>query len=207
MVRYRTVAALGLVMNVRNGEVLASASLPDFDPLRREEALDDNRRNRVVNEIYELGSVFKTFTVAMALDQGVAGRFDRFDTSPLRMGRFLLHDKHATRQPATVEDIYVRSINTGAVRIAEAAGMERQKNFLRSLGLFGTLETEAGTSMKPVFPSNWRPSNAATAAYGHGIAVPPIVFASAMAAMVNGGQRIKPTFLLGGGGDIQQRNR
>jgi cell division protein FtsI (penicillin-binding protein 3) len=198
MVRYRAIAALGIVMNVRNGEVLASASLPDFDPIRREEALDENRRDRVVHEIYELGSVFKTFTVAMALDQGVAGRYDRFDTTPLRMGRFLLHDAHASRASATIEDIYVHSLNTGAARIAEAAGMERQQNFLRSLGLFETLETEAGTSMKPVFPAEWRPANVATVAYGHGIAVPPIVFASAMAAIVNGGQRVKPTFLLAG---------
>ena len=99
----------------------------------------------------------------------------------------------------TVEDIFVHSINTGAARIAEAAGVERQQRFLESLGLFDKLETEAGTAPKPVFPAVWRPSNAMTIAYGHGIAVPPIIFAQAMATVINGGERIKPTFLLADG--------
>ncbi len=194
--RYRAEAALGIVLDVGNGEVLAAVSLPDFDPNRREQVIDDNRRNRVVNDIYELGSVFKSFTIAMALDQNVAGRYDRFDASPLVMGHFLLRDPHAAREPMSVEDIFVHSSNTGAARVAEAAGVARQKRFLQSLGLFERLETEAGTTRKPVFPTIWRPANAMTIAYGHGIAVPPILFASSMAAIVNGGERIKPTFLL-----------
>ena len=152
MERYQAQAALGLVMNVKNGEVLASISLPGFDPNRRGEAKDENRRNRIVTDVYELGSVFKTFTVAMALDAGIAGRYDRFDTSTLRMGRFLLHDAHAAREPMTVEDIFVHSINTGAARIAEAAGVERQQRFLESLGLFDKLETEAGTGTQAGVP-------------------------------------------------------
>ncbi|MGO9172582.1 MAG: peptidoglycan D,D-transpeptidase FtsI family protein [Rhodomicrobium sp.] len=199
MQRYQAAAALGLVLDVRNGEVLASVSLPDFDPNRREQAMDENRRNRIVTDVYELGSVFKTFTIAMALDQNVAGRYDRFDASPLRIGHFMVRDAHAVREPMSVEDIYVHSSNTGAARIAAAAGVARQQRFLESLGLFEKLETEAGTTPKPVFPAAWRPANAATIAYGHGIAVPPIVFASAMASIVNGGKRIKPTFLLSEG--------
>ena len=210
MQHYQAQAALGLVLNVRNGEVVASLSLPGFDPNRRGEAKDEARRNRIVTDVYELGSVFKTFTVAMALDGGIATRYDRFDTGPLRMGRFLLRDAHAAREPMTVEDIFVHSINTGAARIAEAAGVERQQRFLESLGLFDKLETKAGTAPKPVFPSVWRPSNAMTIAYGHGIAVPPIIFAQAMATVMNGGERIKPTFLLadgmgdGNGGEAYQ---
>jgi cell division protein FtsI (penicillin-binding protein 3) len=196
MRRYRAAAALGLVLDVRNGEVLASVSLPNFDPNRREQTVDDNRRNRVVNDTYELGSVFKSFTVAMALDQNVASRDERFDTSPLRMGHFLVRDAHSAHAPMTVDDIFIHSSNTGAARIAEAAGIARQQRFLESLGLYEKLETEAGTTRKPVFPGVWRPANAVTIAYGHGIAVPPILFASAMAAIVNGGVRIKPTFLL-----------
>lgn len=207
MNRYRAKAALGLVMNVRNGEVLASISLPGFDPNRRDEAKDESRRNRVVTDVYELGSVFKTFTVAMAIDAGIAGRYDRFDTSPLRVGHFLLRDPHAAREPMTVEDIFVHSINTGAARIAEAAGIERQKHFLESLGLFDKLETEAGTAPKPVFPAVWRPANAMTIAYGHGIAVPPIIFASAIATVINGGERIKPTFLLSDRGADEKAER
>ncbi len=194
--RYKALAALGLVIDVKNGEVLASASLPDFDPNRREQTQDQNRQNRVVTDLYELGSVFKSFTIAMALDQGVASRFELFDAGVLTVGRFLLRDPHAGRQPMSVEDIFIHSSNTGAARIAMAAGAVRQQAFLKSLGLFDRIETEAGTSRKPTFPEVWRPSNAMTIAYGHGIAVPPLLFASAMAAIVNGGERIKPTFLL-----------
>ena len=207
MQRYRADAALGLVLNVKNGEVLASISLPGFDPNRRGEVKDENRRNRVVTDVYELGSVFKTFTVAMALDGGVANRYSLYDTGPLRMGHFLLRDTHAARELMSVEDIFVHSINTGAARVAEAAGMERQQRFLESLGLFEKLETEAGTAPKPRFPAIWRPANAMTIAYGHGIAVPPIIFASAMATIVNGGERIKPTFLLSDGSAGEKAER
>ena len=81
MQRYQAQAALGLVLNVRNGEVVASLSLPGFDPNRRGEAKDEARRNRIVTDVYELGSVFKTFTVAMALDG------DRHPLRPLRHRR------------------------------------------------------------------------------------------------------------------------
>ncbi len=196
MERYRAQAVMGLVLDVRNGEVLASASLPDFDPNRREQAVEQNRQNRVVTDVYELGSVFKSFTIAMALDQGVANRYELFDAGPLSIGHFLLRDPHAGRQPMSVQDIFIHSSNTGAARIAMAAGMTRQQAFLKSLGLFEKIETEAGTSPKPVFPQVWRPANVTTIAYGHGIAVPPLLFAAAMSSLVNGGERIKPTFLL-----------
>ena len=193
---YRAQAVLGLVLDVKNGEVLASASLPDFDPNRREQAAEQNRHNRVVTDVYELGSVFKSLTIAMALDHGVADRYELFDASPLTVGNFFLRDPHATRQMMSVEDIFIHSSNTGAARIAMAAGMARQQAFLKSLGLLDKIETEAGTSPVPVFPKVWRPTNAITIAYGHGIAVPPLLFAGAMASLVNGGERIKPTFLL-----------
>ncbi len=207
MERYRAAAALGLILDVRNGEVLASASLPDFDPNRREQTKEDDRRNRVVTDDYELGSVFKSLTIAMALDQGVANRYERFDASPIKIGHFLLRDPHAGREPMAVEDIFVHSSNTGAARIAMAAGIARQQRFLQSLGLFDKIETEAGTSPRPKFPAVWRPANAITIAYGHGIAVPPILFASAIAAILNGGVRIKPAFLLseGSAGDMGER--
>ncbi|MFZ1109151.1 MAG: penicillin-binding protein 2 [Rhodomicrobium sp.] len=196
MARYRAKAVLGLVLDVNNGEVLASASLPDFDPNRREQAAEQNRQNRVVTDIYELGSVFKSLTVAMALDQGVATRYELFDVTKMPVGRFMIRDPHATQRTMTVEDIFVHSSNPGAARIAMAAGVGRQQAFLKALGLCEKIETEAGTSPNPRLPKVWKPESAATVAYGHGIAVPPLAFASAMATLVNGGERIAPTFLL-----------
>jgi cell division protein FtsI (penicillin-binding protein 3) len=196
MARYRAKAVLGLVLDVNNGEVLASASLPDFDPNRREQAAEQNRQNRVVTDVYELGSVFKSLTVAMALDQGVATRNELFDVTKMPVGRFMIRDPHARQSAMTVEDIFIHSSNTGAARIALAAGADRQQSFIKALGLFEKIETEAGTSPTPRFPKTWKTDTATTVAYGHGIAVPPLAFASAMATLVNGGLRIKPTFLL-----------
>jgi cell division protein FtsI (penicillin-binding protein 3) len=196
MARYRAKAVLGLVLDVNNGEVLASASLPDFDPNRREQAAEQNRQSRVVTDVYELGSVFKSLTVAMALDHGVATRQELFDVTKMPVGRFMIRDPHAKQRAMTVEDIFIHSSNTGAARIAMAAGPARQQAFLKALGLFEKIETEAGTSPNPRLPKAWKPDSAATVSYGHGIAVPPLAFASAMASLVNGGERIKPTFLL-----------
>ncbi|ADP71347.1 Peptidoglycan glycosyltransferase [Rhodomicrobium vannielii ATCC 17100] len=196
MERYTAQAAMGIVLDVKNGEVVASASLPDFDPNRREQAAGQNRQNRVVTDVYELGSVFKSLTIAMALDQGIATRYEMFDATPFKLGRFTMRDPHASRRMYSVEDIFIHSSNTGSARIALAAGGEKQQAFLRSLGLFEKLETEAGSSPTPVFPKTWRSVNVATVAYGHGIAVPPLLFASAMATLVNGGERLKPTFLI-----------
>lgn len=194
---YRAQAAMGLVLDAQNGEVLASASLPDFDPNHRDEAIAQNRQNRVVTDVYELGSVFKCFTIAMALDQSIVTPADLIDTvTALRAGHFRLHDAHASRGPMSVEDIFVHSSNIGAARIALMAGASRQRAFLQSFSFFDRLETEAGVSPKPEFPKIWRPANVMTIAYGHGIAVSPLLFASGVATLVNGGQRIKPTFLL-----------
>jgi cell division protein FtsI (penicillin-binding protein 3) len=193
---YQAQAALGLVLDVRTGEVVALASLPDFDPNHREQVIEQNRQNRAVTDAYELGSVFKSFTIAMALDQGVAQRSDHFDVDPLRMGHFTIKDPHAKHGSMSVDDIFIHSSNTGAARIALTAGLSRQKQFLESLGLFERIETEAGISKKPVYPKVWGPSNVATISYGHGIAVPPLLFAAAIATLVNGGEQIKPTFVI-----------
>ena len=196
MTRYRAKAAAGLVMDATDGAILAMSSLPDYDPNRREKALDPSRRNRLVADAYELGSVFKALTVAMALDAGLLSPRDEIDVAtPLRIGRFSIADKYARTQYATVEDILVRSSNTGAARIAMLAGGRRQLEFLQRLGLFDRPQTELGTLARPIYPELWRPVNTATAAYGHGIAVSPLAFAAAVCALVNGGHAVTPHVL------------
>lgn len=191
---YRAEGAFGLVMDVHSGEVLASVSLPDFDPNHREEAIRKDRQNRILTDSYELGSVFKIFTVAMALEHGIARPLDLIDTgSPLQAGRYRLGGARNTRM--TVEDILVRSSNVGTARLALMAGRETQRQFLTSLGLLDPLQTEAGTSARPSEPDLWRPVNVMTISYGHGVAVSPLAFAGAVASIVNGGYRVRPTFL------------
>lgn len=196
METYKAKAALGLVLDVRTGEVLAMASRPDYDPNRREQAVENGRQNRFLAEAYELGSVFKTFTVAMGIDYGVVTQYTNYDVmTPLQYGRRQLVDRHAHSRFETVEEIFINSSNTGAARIALDVGGARQKAFLERLGLLKPLVTEAGESVAPRAPAPWREVNTATIAYGHGLAVPPLSFASASAALVNGGWLLTPTFL------------
>jgi cell division protein FtsI (penicillin-binding protein 3) len=194
--RYQAKALGGIVLDVRSGEVVAMAGLPDYDPNRREESLKAGLHNRFYYDAYELGSVFKAFAVAMALDSGVARADDRIDVlTPLRMGRFTLYDRHAKSRFLTVEEVFTHSSNTGAARLALAAGAERQRAFFEKLGLMEPMQTELGPTARPLFPEKWREVNTMTMAYGHGISVPPFAFAVATAALINGGHKLTPTFL------------
>ncbi len=185
-----------IVLDVQSGEVLSMAGLPDYDPNRREEALQNKLRNRLYYDTYEMGSVFKTMTIAMGLDAGTIRPGQEIDVlTPLRLGRFTLRDHHAKSRFITVEDVFVRSSNTGAARIALQLGGEKQKAFLEKMGLLQPVTTELGPTARPQIPDPWRQVNTMTAAYGHGISVSPFSFAVASAALVNGGFKIEPTFL------------
>jgi cell division protein FtsI (penicillin-binding protein 3) len=204
--RYQAKALGGIVLDVRSGEVVAMAGLPDYDPNRREESLKTGLHNRFYYDAYELGSVFKTFAVAMALDSGTARADDRIDVlTPLRMGRFTLYDRHAKSRYMTVEEVFTHSSNTGAARLALAAGAERQRAFFEKLGLMEPMQTELGPTARPLFPEKWREVNTMTMAYGHGVSVPPFAFAVATAALINGGHRLTPTFLPRKQGDTGAR--
>lgn len=198
LTQYRAKAAGAILMNVNNGDVVAMSSLPDFDPNRRDNALETNRQNRLLADTYELGSVFKAFTVAMLLDADLARPSDQFDiATPLRINRFTLRDDHAKTQYATVEDILAHSSNTGAARLGLKAGPVLQKAFLTRLGLLSPVETQIGRSGKPLYPDVWREINTATISYGHGLATSPLAFAAAAASLMNGGVKVTPRFLAG----------
>jgi cell division protein FtsI (penicillin-binding protein 3) len=194
--RYKAKAAGAVVLDVTSGEVIAMAGLPDYDPNRREESLHKGLHNRFYYDAYELGSVFKTMTIAMALDEGIVSTHDRIDVqTPLHMGRYTIRDNHARIPTMTPEEIFTHSSNTGAARLALLAGAERQRAFLKKLGLTQVVETELGPTAHPLIPEPWREINTMTAAYGHGISVPPFTFAVAVAALINGGYKVEPTFL------------
>jgi cell division protein FtsI (penicillin-binding protein 3) len=193
--RYDAAAVGGLVLDIRSGEVLAMASVPGYDPNQREQALIEGRHNRFYYDAYELGSVFKGFAVALALEEGLVGVSDKIDVlTPIRMGRYTLRDRHAKSQHLTVEEVFTHSSNTGAARLALAAGGEKQRAFFRRLGLMDVVVTELGPTAGPLFPDPWREINTMTAAYGHGFSVPPFAFAVATAALVNGGFKVQPSF-------------
>jgi cell division protein FtsI (penicillin-binding protein 3) len=196
MTTYRAKAAAGVVIDVASGEVIAMVSLPDYDPNHREQALDKDRLNRMTSGVYELGSVFKVFTAAAALDGGSASMRSSYDASqPIRVGKFTIEDFHGKKRRLTVPEIFIYSSNIGAAKMALDLGIERHKTFLGKLGLLSRLSTEIGESAAPLSPSPWGRLNTITIAYGHGLSVTPLQLATATLPLVNGGFAVQPTFL------------
>jgi len=194
--RYRAIAATGIVLDVHTGEVLAMASYPDFDPNDPVDALKPDRLNRMSAGAFELGSVFKSFTFAMALDYGVVTLKDRIDaTRPIRVGRFTISDFHGKYRVLTVPEVFIYSSNIGSARMALQVGGERQQAFLKKLGFTRKVDTELPEVALPIVPKTWKELTTMTVAFGHGIAVTPLQVAVADASLVNGGKLIPPTFL------------
>lgn len=196
MERYQAIAGIGIVMDVNTGEVLALSSVPDYDSNNRDELLDPERLNRAAVGVYEMGSTFKAFTVAMALDSGIAKVTDSFDaTHALRVGGFSINDFHGKRRWLTVPEVFIYSSNIGAARMALAVGTQGQHDYFRRLGLLDTLKTELPETGAPIVPKMpWPKVTTITMAFGHGVSVSPLQMAAAGAALVNGGFYISPTF-------------
>ena len=188
--------AAGLIMDVNTGEVLSMVSLPDFDPNHPGAPdpdhptinLADRMFNRNTLGVYELGSIFKIFTVAMALDSGTSTIASTYDAShPINIGRFTISDYHGKHRVLSVPEILMYSSNIGAAKMAVAAGGQRQREFLARIGLLKPPKIEVSEAAAPHFPAKWREVNVMTIAFGHGISVTPLSFATAAAALVNGG--------------------
>jgi cell division protein FtsI (penicillin-binding protein 3) len=194
--KFSALAAAGLVLNVRTGEVVALVSEPDYDPNNPREALDPSRINRLTTGVYEMGSTFKAFTVAMALDSGKVTLKSSFDAhSPLHYGKFDIHDFEPQQRALTVPEIFTYSSNIGAARIAMAVGVDAHKAFLKKMGQLDRLRTELPESAEPIVPKRWSELNTMTIAFGHGLSVAPLQAAMGVAALMNGGILIPPTFL------------
>jgi cell division protein FtsI (penicillin-binding protein 3) len=194
--RYSASGAAGVILDVQSGEVLAQASLPDVDPGRAVEAQDPTRLDKLTTGVYELGSIFKAFTIAEAIEAGRATLDTVYDVRiPLRYGRFQIKDLHPLGRPMSVRDIFIHSSNVGAAMLAESGGPQAQRDFLTRLGLTEPMKTEAATFTPPKLPSRWGAIETATISFGHGMAMPPLQFAVASAALVNGGWRVAPTVL------------
>lgn len=196
MATYHAKAAGGIVVDVHSGEVLALASLPDYDPNHREQALDKDRLNRISSGVYEMGSVFKVFTVAGVLDEGLASLRSVYDaSSPIHYASFTINDFHGQRRPLTVPEVFIYSSNIGAAKMALQMGVDRHRAFLRKLGLLSRVSTELGESAAPIIPTHWQKLNTMTIAFGHGMSVTPLQLAAATLPLVNGGIAVTPTFL------------
>ena len=196
--------ASAVLMDARTGEIVAMASLPDFDPNRRPAPLtsgdqgDSPLFNRALQGVYELGSVFKIFAVAQALELGIVGPETTVDTTgPLRQDGFTIRDFRNYGPRLSVEDVIVKSSNIGTARLALRIGGERQSAFLGSLGLLEPTPVELveAARARPIVPARWLELTQMTASYGHGIAVSPVHLAAAYAGVLNGGTAVEPTLL------------
>jgi cell division protein FtsI (penicillin-binding protein 3) len=185
---FTAVGGAAVLLDIRPGEILGMVSLPDFDPNDAGVASEESRFNRNALGVYEMGSTFKIFNTAMALDAGIVGMNDGFDArKPIRIGGFTITDFKPKNRWLTVPEIFMYSSNIGSAKMAEQAGTERQQLFMNRLGFFKQVPLELPERGKPIYPSDWKPINTMTIAYGHGIAVTPLHLVSGVAAVVNGG--------------------
>jgi cell division protein FtsI (penicillin-binding protein 3) len=185
---FTAIGGAGIVMDVRTGEVLALISLPDFDPNKSSTATPETTFNRATLGTYEMGSTFKIFTTAMALDAHTTTLAGGYDAShPIKIGRFTIHDYHDMHRWLSVPEIFEHSSNIGAARMAMDAGGDRFKEFLGRVGLLRAPTFEIPEIGAPLVPSPWRDVSTMTVAFGHGISVSPLQLAIAASAVVNGG--------------------
>lgn len=197
--------AASVLMDVYTGEVIAIASLPDFDPndrprpLTQGEAADSPLFNRAVQGVYELGSTFKIFASAQALELGLVNPNTVIDTSPpMRVNNHPIREFNNKNYGAlTVSDIIVKSSNRGTGKLALQIGKARQQEFLKSLGFFEPVPFEMieAKGGQPLLPPRWADISTVTVSYGHGISTTPLHLAAGYAALANGGYYVQPTLL------------
>lgn len=205
MKKYNAIAAGAAVLDVHTGEVIAMVSVPDYDPNTPSRTLPNGKVdleyqkgwfNRMSNGIFEMGSTFKSFTTAMALDSGLVRMTDTFDArKAIRIGGFTINDFHGKHRVLTVPEIFIYSSNIGTARMVDLVGIDAQKEFLTRIGLLTRMQTELPEVETPSQPSVWKKINSITISFGHGVATTPLQTAVAAAALVNGGKLIPPTFL------------
>jgi cell division protein FtsI (penicillin-binding protein 3) len=197
MTKFNAIGAAALVLDTRSGEVLALASLPDFDPNHPSTSPEIARFNRVTLGVYELGSVVKPMTVAMALEAGTVNMNGGYDArKPIRVSRFTIRDDHGKARWLTVPEILIYSSNIGAAKMALDVGAKRQRAFLDRLGMLRRASLELPEVGTPQLPPRWRDINLMTIAFGHGLAISPLQLSSAFSALVNGGVLVPPTLVL-----------
>ncbi|MEO0378671.1 MAG: penicillin-binding protein 2 [Pseudomonadota bacterium] len=197
--------ATSVLMDVHTGEVISVVSLPDFDPNNRPrpatsgDQSDSPLFNRSVQGVYELGSTFKIFTAAQAVDLGLVSPATIIDTKgPMKVGGFRIGEfQNKNYGKLSVSEIIVQSSNRGTGRMALDIGVKRQKEFLQSLGFFEAtpFEIVEARTGKPLLPKRWTDLSAVTVSYGHGLSSSPMHLAAGYAAIANGGYKVEPTIL------------
>jgi cell division protein FtsI (penicillin-binding protein 3) len=198
MAEFEAIGGCGIVMDVNTGEVLGMVSLPDYDPNEFKTSTDDEQFNRAVSGRYEPGSTFKLQTASMALDGGIVHIWDEFDASrPIQISHYTITDFQGKHRWLYLPEVLAYSSNLGAAHIAMAVGAERQRAWLKAMGMFERPPIELPGAIAPQYQSaaNWRETTVMTVGFGHGIAIEPLQVVRGTAAVANGGILVRPTIL------------
>ena len=194
---FKNVGGAGILMNINNGEILSLVSIPDFNLNNRKLISDNNYINRATKGVYELGSVFKSFTIAAGLNYDLISPEYMFENIERKMkcgGRVISEYDENLPKDLSVEDILVYSSNIGSVKIGQLVGQEKLKSFLKQIGVLNQLNFDIEEIGKPI-PFTWRDCKLKTVSYGHGITTTPIQLAKGYAILANGGYEIRPTLI------------
>ena len=192
--QYHPNGAVGIITNIHTGEIIAMASWPDFDPNAQQRATPDQKLNRAAASVFEMGSTFKAFTVAIGLDTKVATPDSTYDArQPLKMGYRTIHDYHGTNRILTLREVFNHSSNIGTALLAHAIGNAQLARYFEAFGLTHRAKIELIESARPLTPKKWDDDDIASVSFGHGINVSPLTLAQAMGAILNGGQMIPLT--------------
>lgn len=194
MTRYQAIAAAGVMMDVRTGEIIAMSSVPDFNPNEPATALVKDSFNRITAGIFEPGSIFKAVTLAGALDSGAVSINDQFDARfGVRFGRYTIDDYRGKHRILSLPEVFKYSSNIGTIRIMQAMGKDNYRAFLNRLGFDERVPFELPEMRLPSVPKSFSEVSAATASFGHGLSVTPLHMVTAYSAFVNGGNYVPPT--------------
>lgn len=188
--------AAGLIMDVTNGEILALASLPNFDLNRQRFASNGQRFNRITHGVYEIGSVLKILTNAIAFEEGLITLDDVFSIKdPIKYSNFTIDDNYKTKDEMDVNEIFAHSSNIGTIKIAKKIGRKLQREYFDKFGLLQEVKTDFPAIGKPIIPRRWSDISLFTISYGHGISLSPLSVSAVIAAMVNDGKYFNPSFI------------
>jgi cell division protein FtsI (penicillin-binding protein 3) len=197
MEEFRAVGAYGVILDTQTGEIIASVSLPDFDPNKPPEVTSKAMFNNVTLGSFEMGSTFKIFTMAMGLESGAVSLNSRYDASqPLRVGRYSIKDFRGKNRWLNVAEVFIYSSNIGTSQMALDIGPKVQREFFEKMGFLKPLNLPLPEVGTPLLPVDWnREATIMTISYGYGLSVSPLQLANGVCAMVNGGILRSPTLL------------
>jgi cell division protein FtsI (penicillin-binding protein 3) len=207
---FHGIGGAGIILDLKTGEVLSLVSLPDFDPARPGEASDDTRFDRATLGLYEMGSVFKIFNTAIALDSGTVTLANGFDaTKAIRIGGHTINDYKGKHRFLTIPEIFTYSSNIGSAKMADLFGAEIQQAYLKKFGLMDKSPIELPDVGEPFYPSakNWKRINTMTVSYGHGISINAVQLLTGVGAVVNDGMLREPTLLKREPGEVPDGTR